>query len=132
MTKNAMGAHEPFLIHFTVVPSVASFFINLVQIYPKQCDFNYFKSHSPLSQRNQVRFLRVVPVNGVAMASPIILKHWALISMFNVLRLWHQTSLPTKDMSTNLSSPLQNMNKLALVVILERTIYFDAPFVNLL
>ena len=80
-----MGAHEPFLVHFTVVPSVASFFINLVQIYPKQCDFNYFHSHSPLSQQNQVRFFSVFSVNGVAMASPIVGKIRSLFWMFNVL-----------------------------------------------
>ncbi|KAK7821737.1 hypothetical protein CFP56_037339 [Quercus suber] len=34
--KNKMGAHEPFSLHFIVVSSVASFFINCVELHRRK------------------------------------------------------------------------------------------------
>ena len=82
ITENATGAHDPFSIHFTVVPSVASFFINLVLNYLEKSD-----THSPSTQRHLFgkSGLVVMHVTILAMASPIDVRNAILVLMSNVL-----------------------------------------------
>ena len=65
----------------------------------------------------------------LAMASPILVRYVCFTLMFNVV--WSQISLPTKVISTDLSSPTQAMNRVAVVVVLKVIKYSIVPFVNL-
>ena len=85
IAKDAMDAHEPLSLPFIVVPSVASFFINLVLIYPRKSDTHFINTHSSSSHLNHVRVLNVMPVSGIVMASPMNVKIATLVLMFNVV-----------------------------------------------
>ena len=63
------------------------------------------------------------------MASPIHVRYVCFTLMFIVV--WSQISLPMKVISTNLSSPTQAMNKVAVVVVLKVIKYVVVPFLNL-
>ena len=63
------------------------------------------------------------------MALPIIVSIVSFFWMFNVV--WSQTVLPTKVMSTNFSSPSQEMNRVVVVVVLKETKYSVVSLVNL-
>jgi hypothetical protein len=63
------------------------------------------------------------------MASPMNVRVAGFISMFNVV--WSQTSLPTKVMSIDFSFPSQEINRVAVVVVLKETKYSVVPLVNL-
>uniref|UniRef100_A0A7N2L667 Uncharacterized protein n=1 Tax=Quercus lobata TaxID=97700 RepID=A0A7N2L667_QUELO len=63
------------------------------------------------------------------MAFSTLAKHVMLNLMFNVV--CSQTSLSTKVISTNFSSPSQAMNRVVAVVVLKFTLYSVVPLVNL-
>uniref|UniRef100_A0A2N9J523 Phorbol-ester/DAG-type domain-containing protein n=2 Tax=Fagus sylvatica TaxID=28930 RepID=A0A2N9J523_FAGSY len=56
------------------------------------------------------------------MASPMNVRVAGFISIFNVV--WSQTSLPTKVMSIDFSFPSQEINKVAVVVVLKKNEVF--------
>ena len=87
ITKNVMVAYESFSLHFTVVPSATSFFINLVLNYLEKNDTHFIDTHSNFSQRHLigVTYLGVMLVAKIAMASPTIVLYASLISMLNVV-----------------------------------------------
>ncbi len=63
------------------------------------------------------------------MVLPIVVRNANLVSMFNVV--WSRISLPTKVISTNFSSPVQAINRVAVVVVVKNSVYSVVPLVNL-
>ena len=59
----------------------------------------------------------VMPVTRSIMASSTLVSHASLNLMFNVV--WSQKSLLIKVISTDLSSPLQALDRVAIVMVIE-------------
>ena len=74
---------------------------------------HFMDTHSPSKRRP----LGVIPVTRSVMASSTLVSHTGLNLMFNVV--WSQKSLLIKVISTDLSSPLQAMDKVAIVMVIE-------------
>ena len=71
----------------------------------------------------------VMPVTRSIMASSTLVSHASLNLMFNVV--WSQKSLLIKVISTDLSSPLQALDRVAIVMVIEEIQYSVVPLVNL-
>ena len=129
LTKNATGVYETSSLHFTVVQSVASFYINLVLNYLEKNDTHFIYTNSPSASKKD-GCVGVEPVTILSiLASAIAVRNANLVSMFNVV--WSQIPLLTKVISTNFSSPAQAIDRVAVVVVLKNSVYSVVPLVNL-
>ena len=82
-------------------------------------------THSPFERHP----FGVMPVTRSIMASSTLVSHAGLNLMFNAV--WSQKSLLIKVISTDLSSPLQALDRVAIVMVIEEIQYSVVPLVNL-
>ncbi len=117
MTKYVTGVLGLSSIHFTVVLSVTSFFINPVQNYPVKSDTHFTDTLSPYTKRKLLSLFGVMLVNIILMALPIGVTNAILTLMSHAV--CSQTCLIMLVMSTPSSSQAQLMMRSVVLVILK-------------
>ena len=117
MTKYVTGVYGLSSIHFTVVLSVTSFFINPVLNYPVKSDTHFTNTLSPYTKRKFISLLSVMLVKIILMALPIGVTNVILNLMSHAA--CSQTCLLMLVMSTPSSSQAQLMLRSVVLAILK-------------